>query len=143
MLRAFPTPPPYGLRAVPAFPLPALAALAGRSSLGGARETVLACLLAARLALALLPPEPLSDASRRARAQGTLEWLAATAVPPAVRDAASAVAEASTRAPDAAPPALAAALRALAPAAAAALDDPAMAELTALADALAATGPTP
>lgn len=136
-----PPPPPYGLRALPPFALPALAALAGRSTLGGARESALACLLAARLALALLPPDPMPEAPRRARAQATLAWLATIALPPATRDAAAAVVEASALEAAVAPPPLAEALRALA--ALPGLDEAASAELRGLADALAAPAATP
>ena len=68
---------PYGLLDAPSFPVPGLAALVGRQPLGGPRETALACLLCARLALATLPPYGLSPAARQARAAATAAWLRA------------------------------------------------------------------
>ena len=55
--------PPYALDA-PAFPFPALAALAGRAPLGGQRETVLACFVAARLVRDSVGPEAIPPSLR-------------------------------------------------------------------------------
>jgi len=76
--------PPYALDA-PAFPFPALAALAGRAPLGGQRETVLACFVAARLVRDSVGPEAIPPSLRAIRAAGARAWLATLAVPPAQR----------------------------------------------------------
>jgi len=76
--------PPYSLRAL-AFPFPALAALAGRLPLGGGREIALAALTAARLASAMLEPDPLAPADRTTRAAAARVWLASLALPTAMR----------------------------------------------------------
>jgi hypothetical protein len=76
--------PPYAL-ATPRFRFRALAALAGRSSLGGDREVVLAMLLAGRLVIGALPPRPLPQGVRATRASGARAWLAALALPAAFR----------------------------------------------------------
>ena len=72
-------PSPYALVA-PAFRFRNLALAAGRAPLGGARETALAALIAARLAAATLPPVTLSIAARSARATAALGWLGSVAV---------------------------------------------------------------
>lgn len=76
--------PPYSLRAL-TFPFPALAALAGRLPLGGGREIALAALTGARLASAMLEPDPLSPADRTTRAAAARVWLASIALPAAMR----------------------------------------------------------
>jgi hypothetical protein len=76
--------PPYSLRSL-AFPFPALAALAGRLPLGGGREVALASLTAARLANAMLEPDPLPVAERTTRAAAARVWLASLALPPVTR----------------------------------------------------------
>jgi hypothetical protein len=81
-----PTLPPYAL-AAPRFPFRALAALAGRSPLGGEREVALATLLAARLVMGALPPQPLPQGVRATRANGARAWLASLALPAALRQA--------------------------------------------------------
>ena len=69
---------PYSLEPA-AFPLPALANLAGRAPLGGAREIVMACFLVARAVIDATSPEtPLTPEQSRARAKGIGGWLAAT-----------------------------------------------------------------
>ena len=77
--------PPY---AVPPteFNFPALAALAGRAQLGGDREVALAVYLAARLTHDC-STDGLSDASRADRAAAAKTWMAAFALPAAVRPA--------------------------------------------------------
>ena len=129
-----PPPPPYGLLATPTMPFPALAALAGRAPIGETRETVLACLLAARLVRGTLPPYALTAEARRARAAATAGWLAALALPAAARPALLACCELSASGPT---PALERALHALTIVAAPALDDAAASELTALRRSLA------
>lgn len=76
--------PPYSLRALD-FPFPALAALAGRLPLGGGREIALAALTAARLAVAMLDPDPLPAPDRTARAAAARVWLASLALPAPMR----------------------------------------------------------
>jgi hypothetical protein len=76
--------PPYALDA-PAFPFRALAALAGRAQLGGERETVLGCLMGARLAEGMLPPYSLSASVRATRAAGARAWLSSLALPAGMR----------------------------------------------------------
>lgn len=66
--------PPYAL-APAEFQFPALAALAARVPVGGAREAVLGGLTLARLGSALLPPVELSGELRRERAEGARVWL--------------------------------------------------------------------
>lgn len=69
---------PYSLEPA-AFPLPALAHLAGRAPLGGSREIVLACLMVARAVIdATLPETPISRDQTRARAKEIGDWLAAS-----------------------------------------------------------------
>ncbi|HVT38077.1 MAG TPA: hypothetical protein VHE78_03470, partial [Gemmatimonadaceae bacterium] len=72
--------PPYAL-ATPVFPFRALALLAGRSPLGGPRETALATLIAARLAAAAAPPASLSGAIRAARAEAARAWITSVTLP--------------------------------------------------------------
>jgi hypothetical protein len=76
--------PAYSLRSL-AFPFPALAALAGRLPLGGGREVALASLTAARLACAMLEPDPLPVAERTSRAAAARVWLASLALPNVTR----------------------------------------------------------
>jgi hypothetical protein len=69
---------PYSLEPA-AFPLPALAHLAGRAPLGGSREIVLACLLVARAVADSSPPAAaISRDQARARAKQIGDWLAAS-----------------------------------------------------------------
>ena len=70
----------YGLEP-PAFPFPALAALAGRLPLGGGREVALAALMSARLSQALRGATAVSAADRGARASAAKVWLASLALP--------------------------------------------------------------
>ncbi|HEU4629810.1 MAG TPA: hypothetical protein VFS08_08680 [Gemmatimonadaceae bacterium] len=128
-----PLPPPYGLVATPRFPFPALAACTRTAALGGPRETALACLQGARLALALLPPYALSAEQRRRRAEAALGWLAALVLPAAPRHALHALYAATAQGPS---PALRDALLTLRVAAADVLPAAATAELAALAAAV-------
>jgi hypothetical protein len=68
----------------PRFRFRALAALVGRSPLGGEREVALATLLAARLVAGTLPPA-LPQSVRIARANGARAWFAALALPTSLR----------------------------------------------------------
>lgn len=69
------------------FACPALLSLAARAGLGGARETLLGAVMAARLAAALRGPFALDDAARQARAEGARQWLGAITLPPKARTA--------------------------------------------------------
>jgi len=72
-------PPPFAL-AAPFFRFKALASHAGRAALGGDREVALACFVAARLAVSLLPPYLLAPADSAARIASTRQWLASLAL---------------------------------------------------------------
>ena len=87
--------PPYAL-ASPRFRFRALAALVGRSPLGGDREVALATLLAARLVVGALPPSPLPQTVRITRANGARAWFAALALPAAFRQSISRLLDATT-----------------------------------------------
>ena len=87
--------PPYAL-ATPRFRFRALAALAGRSPLGGEREVALATLLAARLAVGALPPQPLPQGVRITRANGARSWFAALALPATLRQPLARLVDATT-----------------------------------------------
>ena len=87
--------PPYAL-ATPQFRFRALAALAGRSPLGGEREVALAALLAARLVVGAMPPQPLPQGVRITRANGARAWFAALALPAALRQSLARLVDATT-----------------------------------------------
>ncbi len=61
--------------------------MAGRSPLGGPRETALATLIAARLAAGAAPPSALAMALRAGRADSARAWLTSVALPAPVRSA--------------------------------------------------------
>jgi hypothetical protein len=125
--------PPYTL-APTTFRFRALAALAGRAPLGGARETALASYVVARLALGVLPGAALPVEDRVNRAAAARTWLASLALPAPLRAPLVKVIE-STRHDSR--PAVAAALVTVADIAASYLDGPAQAELRTLATQLA------
>jgi hypothetical protein len=77
-------PPRYSLEE-PVFPFPALAAAAGRAALGGPREITLACLMAGRLAIALVDPADILPELHRERADKARHWSGTLAVPGDVR----------------------------------------------------------
>jgi hypothetical protein len=77
------------------FPFRAMAALAGRAPIGGAREIVIATLVAARLALAAIDPRGLPLQARETRANGARNWLLSLALPQATRNTFLKVIEAS------------------------------------------------
>lgn len=81
-------PSPYTL-ATPAFTLRALAVAAGRSPLGGARESLLALLIGARLAAAAVAGSALTPPQRRLRAEHARNWLGTVALPPVPKVAAA------------------------------------------------------
>ena len=72
----------------PVFRFRSLAALSGRASLGGDRETVLACLQLARLCAGILPPYEISREQLVERTENTKQWLSSLAVPSGVRSTA-------------------------------------------------------
>jgi hypothetical protein len=67
------------------FPFRALAALAGRAAIGGARELLLAALLAARMVEGVVGRAPLPAALRRPRAAAAKAWLSSLALPTTAR----------------------------------------------------------
>jgi hypothetical protein len=95
----------------------------------------LACLVAARLVLATLPPHPLPAAARAARASHFRAWLGSLALPAGIRAPLTRVADVTARDPlrDPGP-----ALRALADLAEQFLDAASHAELTRLAESASA-----
>jgi hypothetical protein len=121
--------PPYAL-APTTFRFRALAALAGRAPLGGARETALASYVVARLAVGCLAASALPADDRATRASAARSWLASLALPVPVRAPMVRVIE-STRTENRG--AVGAALVTAADIAASYLDGPALAELKALA----------
>jgi hypothetical protein len=127
-------PPPYTLAPI-TFGFRALAALAGRLPLGGAREVALATFVGARLAAGNLPPLSLPQPVRRARAAGIRQWVSALALPASARSALLSLAEASAGDDR---PALAGAVERLGAQAGAALDSSARRELQQLAATLRA-----
>jgi hypothetical protein len=134
-----PAPLPYAL-ATPVFPFPALTTLAARATLGATRETVLACLMGARLSTALLPPYRLTGEQRLRRAAAAASWLDALALPDAVRPSLHALLAATGTAT---PAEVGAALEAVRRAAGWALDPQSSAELAALVRRLAPAPSTP
>jgi hypothetical protein len=127
--------PPYAV-APPAFPFPALATGAGHASLGGDREVILACFVAARLVHDALDSSagPVPPSLRRARARGARTWLGSLAVPTGVKGPMAKLVDASA-ADD--PAALRNALASVITVTAAHLDSGSRSELHHLAQALA------
>lgn len=88
---------PYAL-ATTSFPFRHLAALAGRTPIGGAREVALGCFMAARLAAERGPSAPeLTEEARQARAAAAKSWLGALTLPAAVRTPLTKCIESSAR----------------------------------------------
>jgi uncharacterized membrane protein len=79
----------------PLFPFPALAAAAGRATLGGPREITLACLMAARMAALLLKPFDTPSEAHRERADKARHWVGTLSLPAAIRNAALKAVEAT------------------------------------------------
>jgi hypothetical protein len=77
--------PPRFTLTTPVFRFRAIAALTARSSLGGDRETILACLQLGRLCAGLLPPYSLSRELTVERIEQTRQWVSALAVPTGIR----------------------------------------------------------
>jgi hypothetical protein len=65
-----------------------VAALSARASLGGDRETVLACLQLGRLCAGILPPYDMSGEQLLQRTENTRQWLSSLAVPSGIRSTA-------------------------------------------------------
>jgi hypothetical protein len=74
--------------ATPVFRFRSLAALSGRASLGGDRETLLACLQLGRLCAGILPPHALSRELTLERTEHTKQWLSSLAIPSGIRSTA-------------------------------------------------------
>jgi hypothetical protein len=71
--------------ATPVFRFRALTALSGRASLGGDRETLVACLQIGRLCAGILPPYEMSREVTLERTENTKQWLSSLAVPTGIR----------------------------------------------------------
>jgi hypothetical protein len=72
----------------PVFRFRALTTLSGRASLGGDRETLVACLQLGRLCAGILPPYELSREIILERTENTKQWLSSLAIPSGVRSTA-------------------------------------------------------
>ena len=79
--------PRYAL-ATPILRFRALTTLSGRASLGGDRETLVACLQLGRLCAGILAPYELSRELTAERTENTKQWLSSLAVPSGVRSTA-------------------------------------------------------
>jgi len=90
--------PPYAVEPT-TFRFAGLAALAGRSALGGQREVALAAYLAARLAEDTLPDRGVSQPVRLERALHAKNWLATLALPATLRACLAKLVEASSGEP--------------------------------------------
>jgi hypothetical protein len=86
--------PPRFALATPRFRFRALAAFAGRASIGGDREIALACLVVGRLAAAMLPPLSLSATDTKTRSSAAKQWMASLSLPAVIRTALIQVADA-------------------------------------------------
>lgn len=127
---------PYSLEPT-TFPCPALASLAGRAPLGGSREIVLGCFLAARIASdATASAGGLTAEQRATRAREAVAWLSTTAIPSNVRVALGRLIEATAGDAAAARAAIAAAVDSVITVTAGQLDPAARLELARLAQAV-------
>jgi len=88
--------PPYALTE-PAFPLRALAVASSRAPLGGAREALMATLVAARLAAAVHGPAALPAPLRAERAGAARHWMGALTLAAPLRAALGRLLDASVR----------------------------------------------
>lgn len=92
--------PPFAV-AEPRFALRALAQTASRAPLGGARETLLAAMVGARLAVGAQGPAALPLELRAERAAAARHWIGALSLPAVVRGAILALVDATAAdAPD-------------------------------------------
>jgi len=80
--------PPRFALATPVYRFRALTALSGRASLGGDRETLVACLQLGRLCAGLLSPYEISRETMLERTENTKQWLSSLAVPTGIRSTA-------------------------------------------------------
>ncbi|MFN2601682.1 MAG: hypothetical protein ABR582_02870 [Gemmatimonadaceae bacterium] len=71
--------------ATPHFRFRALSAFAGRAALGGDREVALACLVVARLACGMLPPNDIQPADAKSRSAAAKQWLSSLSLPSSIR----------------------------------------------------------
>jgi hypothetical protein len=74
--------------ATPVFRFRALTTLSGRASLGGDRETLVACFQMGRLCAGILPPYELSREQVLERIENTKQWLSSLAIPSGIRSTA-------------------------------------------------------
>jgi hypothetical protein len=72
----------------PVFRFRALTTLSARASLGGDRETLVACLQLGRLCAGILPPYELSRELVLERTENTKQWLSSLAIPSGIRSTA-------------------------------------------------------
>ena len=72
----------------PVFRFRALTTLSGRASLGGDRETLVACLQLGRLCAGILPPYELTREVVLERTENTKQWLSSLAIPSGIRSTA-------------------------------------------------------
>ena len=72
----------------PVFRFRALTTLSGRASLGGDRETLVACLQLGRLCAGILPPYELPREIVLERTENTKQWLSSLAIPSGIRSTA-------------------------------------------------------
>jgi len=72
----------------PVFRFRALTTLSGRASLGGDRETLVACLQLGRLCAGILPPYELPREVVLERTENTKQWLSSLAIPSGIRSTA-------------------------------------------------------
>jgi hypothetical protein len=79
--------------ATPRFRFRALAACAGRASLGGDREVAMACLVGARMAASMLAPFTIPPAELKSRSVAAKQWLASMSLPTAIRTAFASLAD--------------------------------------------------
>jgi hypothetical protein len=73
---------------IPVFRFRALTTLSGRASLGGDRETLVACLQLGRLCAGILPPYELPREVVLERTENTKQWLSSLAIPSGIRSTA-------------------------------------------------------
>jgi hypothetical protein len=86
--------PPRFALATPHFRFRALAAFAGRASIGGDREIAMACLVAGRLVATMLAPFRFSSSDTRTRSAAAKQWMGSLSLPAPVRAPLTQVADA-------------------------------------------------
>ena len=80
--------PPRFALTTPVFRFRARTTLSGRASLGGDRETLVACLQLGRLCAGILPPYELTREVVLERTENTKQWLSSLAIPSGIRSTA-------------------------------------------------------